>query len=251
MSHMPHRGMIPAVAALVLAGLAFPFQTLAQDADFLFKQPSVTLGLRFGYAVPRASSEVFDFTRQELTVEKSDFNALTVAGELAARVHDRVDVAVGLGVARSDTRSEFRDFVGDDDLPIEQDTRFTRVPLTLGAKAYVVERGRRVSRFSWIPNKIAPYVGGGVGYVWYTFEQVGEFVDFDTLEIFLDRFESSSGTPLAYATAGLDLSLGPKWIVNGEARYSWASADMERDFVGFDKIDLAGFAVTLGVSVRL
>jgi hypothetical protein len=38
--------------------------------------------------------------------------------------------------------------------------------------------------------------------------------------------------------------------VNGEARYSWASAEMGRDFVGFDNIDLTGFKVMLGFSVR-
>jgi hypothetical protein len=50
--------------------------------------------------------------------------------------------------------------------------------------------------------------------------------------------------------AGLDYSLGPRWLVNGEARYSWASANMGRDFVGFDDIDLTGFRASVGVSVR-
>jgi opacity protein-like surface antigen len=233
------------LAATVPAGGA-----TAQGTDFLFRRPSVTVGARIGYALPRAGSEVFDFTREQLTVDKSDFNALALGGELGVRVLERLDVALGVGFEKSSTRSEFRDWVDDDDLPIEQETRFTRVPVTVGVKAYLLERGRRISRLAWIPEKWAPYLGAGAGIVWYRFEQVGDFVDFDTLEIFFDEFDSEASSPLAYVAAGLDYSLGPRWLVNGEARYSLASAAMGRDFVGFDDIDLNGFRASVGVSVR-
>ncbi len=234
---------------LILGALLTP-EMAAQDADFLFKRPTVTLGVRLGYALPRAGSEIFDFTRTELTVEKRDFNALSLGGEFGVRVTDRLDLAVGLGIETSKTRSEFREFVDNNDLPIEQDTKFTRVPLTVGVKAYLLERGRSISRLAWVPNRWAPYVTGGAGFVWYTFEQTGDFVDFDTFEIFFDRFDSKGSSPLAYLGAGSDFSIGPKWLLNGEVRYSWASAGMDRDFVGFDDIDLTGVKATVGVSVR-
>ncbi len=239
-----------AFGAALLAGVVLAEGATAQGTDFLFKRPTVTVGVRLGYAFPRAESEVFDFTREQLTVDKRDFNALSAAGEVTVRATDRLDAALNLGVEWSNTRSEFRDWVDDNDLPIEQDTRFTRVPLTLGVKAYLLERGRRISRLAWIPKKWAPYLGAGAGIVWYRFEQIGDFVDFDTLEIFFDEFESRGSSPVAYLAGGLDFSLGPKWLVNGEARYSWASAEMGRDFVGFDRIDLSGFKAMLGFSVR-
>jgi len=235
----------------LLAGATLAEGAMAQDADFLFKRPAVTLGVRVGYAVPRAESEIFDFSRQELTLDKSDFNAPYVGGELSVRVTERLDAALNIGVDTKNTRSEFREFVDTDNLPIEQDTRFTRVPVTLGVKAYLLERGRRISRLAWIPRKWAPYIGAGAGFVWYRFEQRGDFVDFDTLEVFFDEFSSDGASPLAYLAAGTDFSVGPRWLVSGEARYSWASAGMDRDFVGFDNIDLNGFRATLGISVRL
>lgn len=235
----------------LLAGLMLAGPAAAQESDFLFHRPSVTLGVRLGYAVPRAESEIFDFTRQELTLDKSDFNAFSIEGEVAVRAIDRIDVALALGLEKSEARSEFRDFIGEDDLPIEQDTRLTRVPMTAGVKAYPLERGRSVGRFAWIPNRWAPWVGAGGGLMWYRFEQVGEFVDFETLEIFFDEFRSDGATPMAYVAGGMDVSLGPRWLVTGEARYAWASAGMGRDFVGFDDIDLAGFRVALGFSARL
>jgi len=248
----------PALARTALAlcgGLVLVSATAApaaaQDADFLFRRPSITAGVRVGYAIPRAGSEIFDFTREQLTVDRSDFNAFAVGGEIAFRTMDRFDVAVGLGFERSSTRSEFREWEGTDGLPIEQDTRFQRVPLTVGVKAYPLERGRRISRFAWIPRRWSPYVAAGGGVMWYRFEQIGEFVDFETLDIFRDDFESKGAAPLGYAGAGVDLALGRRWLVNGEARYSWASAGMDRDFVGFDNIDLSGLRVLVGFSVQL
>jgi hypothetical protein len=244
------RHLIGALSAILVAGLALPGAAAAQGSGFSFNPPKVTLGLRLGYSLPSAGSEIFDFTQENLTVDKSDFNAVYFGGEFGVWIIEHLDVALGLGYERSDTRSEFKDWVGDDDLPIEQNTRFTRIPLTVGVKAYPWERGRRIGSLAWIPKRWAPYLGAGAGVLWYRFEQIGEFVDFETFDIFYDEFESRGSSLLAYLSAGVDVSLGTRWLVTGEARYAWASAEMERDFVGFDKIDLAGFRATAGFSVR-
>ena len=238
-----------AMVLAVFAGAAAA--DLAYAQDFLFGRPGMTVGLRFGYAMPRAEGEIFDFTRDELTIDEGDFNSAAFALDLGVRLTDRLDLQAGLGYENSEIDSEFRDFIGDDDLPILQTTSFARVPFTLGLKAYLTERGRRISDLAWIPAKWAPFVGGGVGLVWYEFEQHGEFVDYETLDIFFDRFTSNDASPLAYATAGFDYSLGLRWIFTAEARYSWASADMGDDFVGFDPIDLTGLRAALGFSLRL
>ena len=237
-------------AVLVVIGGAWAAEALAAQ-DFLFGRPSITLGARIGYAIPRANSDIFDFTREELTVEKEDFNAVALAADLGIRLSDRIDLALGLGYENSQIDSESREFIGTDDLPILQTTDFRRVPFTVGLKAYLTERGRRISDLAWIPGKLAPFVGGGVGFMWYEFEQEGEFVDYETLDIFYDYFSSSNGSLLGYVTAGLDYSLGLRWILTAEARYSWASADMGQSFIGFDKIDLNGLRAAFGFSVRL
>jgi len=218
--------------------------------DFLFRDPRATLGLRFGYALPTASSEIFDFTREQLTVNRSDFNAAVWGGELAIRVAPRIDVALSFSSTSSSTPSEFRDWVDDRDLPIEQETRLVRRPLTLAVKAFLRDRGRSVGRFAWIPERWAPYVGAGVGYTWYTFEQTGDFIDFETLDIFKDHFEATGRTPTVHLLAGAEWSLGPSLLLTGEGRYAWARADMGGDFVDFDRMDLSGFEATAGIAIR-
>lgn len=243
--------LLVAVAMSVM--MILPVEALAQGGDgFLFKRPSVQLSIRGDYFVPRAGSDIFDFTRSQLTVEKSDFNTAGIGAEIAVRASERIDVALNFGYGRSEILSEFRDFVGTDDLPILQTTEFTRVPVTANVKVYLVDRGRTVSRFAWIPTKVAPYVGGGAGIVWYEFVQDGEFVDFNNLDIFVDRLSSSGTSATGQVFLGLDLSLGGNWVLTGEGRYSFGSAEMDRTFFeGFDNIDLNGLQLTVGIGVRL
>jgi hypothetical protein len=239
-----------AAAALLPAGLA------AQDgADFLFRRPFVSLTVRGGYAVPRAGSDIFDFTREHLmTLDQEDisFSGPAVQGELAVRVTEQIDIAAGVGYSKRTAHSEFRDFEGTDDLPIRQTTTFSRTPLTLSVKGYLMPRGRSLSRFAWVPARWSPYLSAGAGAVRYVFDQQGEFIDFDTadLEIFEDRFRSEGWAPTAHAAVGVDLSLNRFLVATAEGRYSLGSAELGPSWEGFDKIDLSGFQGTVGVSLR-
>ena len=246
-----------ALLGAALAPLVFGGALEAQDADFLFHRPWVSVGIRGGYSLPNQGSEVFAFIKDELTIETSDLYAAALGAELAIRATERLDVALGVDWSRSRTRSEPRGFEATDGLPIEQITTFQRVPITLTVKGYLFERGRSVSRFAWIPARWSPYVGAGFGALRYSFEQDGEFVDVDSCDpvteecdIFRDFFVSEGTTPVAHVLAGADISITPRFVITGEARYSWARSEMSRDFVGFDKIDLAGLQMTAGVSVR-
>lgn len=236
--------------AVALAALAPRATAQSAGSGFLFAPPSGSFTLRAGYAHAAAGSDVFSFTTNQLTVNRGDFSGFTVAGDFGFRVASRVDLVLGSSYAGTNTRSEFRNFVDQNDLPIEQTTTFQRVPVTASVKLYLAPRGRSVGHFAWIPARLTPWVGGGGGAEWYRFRQRGDFVDFGTNAVFPDVFSSSGWTPEAHAMAGVDLSLSPRFAVTGEGRYTWARANMSQDFAGFDKIDLSGFAVTAGIAVR-
>jgi hypothetical protein len=249
---MPHSRvrLLPLTLGVGAAFGVFASPAASQGADFLFRRPWVALSLSAGYALPRAGSDLFDFTREQLTVERGDFGSPVVQGEVAVRATERLDVGVGVGWSGNRTHSEFRDWIGTDNLPIEQTTRFSRVPLTLDVKVYLKDRGRSLSRFAWVPARWAPYVGGAIGGVWYSFEQEGEFVDYETLDVFRDFYASQGWAPTAHLMAGAELTVATRVALTAEGRYSWASSELSRDFVDFDDIDLAGFQVTGGVSLR-
>ena len=239
------------VVAMAGMALALPETAHAQGGDgFLFKTPSVSIKFETGYGFQRASSEIFDFTRDQLTVGRRDFDSPYVGGEIAFRAADRWDLFLSVGHQSSSVASEFRDWVDADDLPIEQVTELRLIPAVMGAKYYLKERGRAVGQFAWIPTTMAPFVGGGVGVMSYRFEQTGDFIDFETLDVFPDRFTSEGTTFLARASAGVDISLGKQFLFTAEGRYGWASGDLGLDFSGFDAMDLDGFQLVGGLAVR-
>ena len=234
---------------MVLLPLASPVH--AQSADFLFRRPTVTAALRVGWSVARAQSDIFDLVTDTLTLDRSDFATIAVQAELGVRVSERLDVTLGVGHSESSARSEFVNWVDLDDRPIEQTTAFRRTPIELGVKAYLRERGREISRFAYVPSRWAPWLAAGAGAMPYAFEQSGDFVDFETQEIFTKDFVSDGVAPTAHVGAGIDVSLMPHLLLTGEGRYQWASAEMSRDFEGdFDPIDLSGFQLTVGVAAR-
>jgi hypothetical protein len=142
-----------------------------------------------------------------------------------------------------------RDWVDLDDLPIEQTTTFTRIPVTVSTRFYLRDRGRAISQFAWIPAKWAPFVGAGAGLTWYRFEQTGDFVDITTLDILNLTIESNGGAPTAHAFAGVDISISPRFLWTLEGRYAIGQARTGDSF-DYDNLDLRGFQATIGFAVR-
>ncbi len=252
-----NRAMLAPFAAVALLGMTGHERLAAQSGGrgFLFGSPRATLTVKGGVSLPRAASggaeqSLWDLTREELTVETPDLRGASIIGELAVRASERLDITLAVGYSASETRSEFREFVGTDDLPIEQTTRFTTTPVTLGVKAYLFERGRSLGSLAWIPRTWNPYVGVAGGLVSYSFRQHGEFVDYETYDIFQDDYYSRDRAPTVHFLGGMEMSVNRHVLLVGEARYGFASAPLSTDFVGFPDLDLAGFQVTAGISLR-
>ena len=226
-----------------------------QDPDFLFGRTGGSIGVRGQWHVARADSEIFDFTSELLTLEKSDFNAPGIGVDVGFPIAPRLDVLVGLEFSRATAGSEYRDFVDTNDLPIEQTTSLRQFNLSGSIELAVLRRGREISRYAWVPAAVVPYVGAGGGFLWHRFEQEGDFVDvFDCpvdfgCAIFTEHLTSSSWTPSGHVFGGVDFKLTPRVYLSTEIRYLWAQAEMSRDFIGFDDIDLTGLRVTGGVQV--
>ena len=58
-------------------------------------------------------------------------------------------------------------------------------------------------------------------------------------------------SPAAQLTGGVDVAVSTRIGLNVEANYLWGRAKLDRDFSGFDPIDLSGFSALVGLSLRL
>lgn len=238
--------------ALLLVAL-LPAAALAQDAGkgFLFGSPAGSVTLRGGWDVARAGGDLFSFTTSQLTLNRSDFSSPNFGGDIAVHLFGRTSLVLSGDVMEMNKKSEFRNFIDNNDAPIEQTTTFRRVPLSVSVKQYLTAPGRAIGKFAWIPSRAAFYVGAGGGAQYYSFAQDGDFIDFDNnMNVFHDTFKSDGWAPSVHALAGFDYTLSPRWAITTEGRYTWSHADLSNDFSGFRPLDLSGLMTNVGLTVR-
>ena len=241
--------------AVFLAGYSPVCAQARVPEGFLFQTPHMTFSLNLGYGIPAAASDLFLDIDTIFTLGKSDFNAPVIGGSAAFYLNDHIDLVLDLSYAGSRTWSEYVELVeylpDGGELPIEQETTFTRVPISGSIRYFFLDRGREIGSFSWIPTKWSPYVGVGGGWTYYEFEQRGDFVDYVDYSIFTSSFVSNGWALTGHFLGGAQFSLSPRWVVTAEGRYSWADEDLDRpQYQGYEPIDLSGFQGTLGFGVR-
>jgi hypothetical protein len=103
------------------------------------------------------------------------------------------------------------------------------------------------------PGDVQPYVGAGVGAVFYRYSEFGSFVDTDTLELFNDRFTTTGTAPAGVILGGVRFPLGGDiYALNLEGKYLYAvgnTGGLDKGFLD-DKIDLSGGMFNIGFQVR-
>ncbi len=252
---MTLRRLSPGSLALALVGAFLGPVTEAQGQmggpGFTFRQPTLSVGFHAGYARPFARSDLFDQTMREVFLDRSDLQAPFVGGELAIRASSRVDVALEVGHAWSQTTTEWQDFLEDDGSPIWHTVSFSRTPVTVSVEYALKDRGRSIGQFVWIPERVVPFVSVGGGVVRYRFAREGDFVEEPSLIISTDELEHVGSAFTAHGSFGVDVGLTKVVYMTPQVRYMWARGGLDRTiYDGFQPLDLSGFQITLGIGAR-
>jgi hypothetical protein len=235
--------LIPAGRAAAQSSAPLP------SPDFLFGRPKASAGLRGGWTFARAGSDWYDFVTSNLTLENKDFNRPAIGGDVGIALSSRLEAVFSVDFSRATASSEYRDFVDNRRLPIEQVTKLQQTNISGAVKYYLLDRGREVSRLAWVPRSVVPYVGAGGGVLWYEMRQTGDFVDFEDNSVFGDTFLSKGTAPTAHVFGGVDLKMWRRLYLTLDARYLWATADLGREWIDFDPIDLTGTRLSAGVNI--
>ena len=239
------------LAAMLALAVSAPVIAQSSGDGYLFHTPQGSFTFRAGYDHANAGSDVFAQSVTDLTLNKRDFSGLTIGGDVAFAIGQRFELALDAGWSHARKGSEFRKFIDNKNLPIEQNTTFDRVPLTANLRYSLAPAGRSIGALAWIPTKVVPWIGAGGGMMYYRFRQDGDFVNFNNGNVFPSTIESSDWTPALQGMGGADFTLTPHVALRADARYVWAKADLSRSFAGFGPIDLSGVQGTLGLTYRL
>jgi hypothetical protein len=222
---------LKAVLALGIGAALLPVEVAAAGLD-----------VRFGGFFPRNDSQLWRDDSELYTVSKDDWNAFTGGVEGTFILMKNLELGVHIDGSSRTIDTEYRGYERDNGAPIFQTLKLESVPMGLSLR--FVPTSRRA--------KIAPYLAVGGDFVWWQYQEFGDFVDFfdPTLPVIPDSFEASGGTFGFHGAVGLRVAINEDFSIVGEGKYLYAKEDdMGEDFRGLD-LDLSGWYATIGVHVR-
>ena len=205
-----------------------------------------SLSLNLGYFALRGEDTriVDDVIVENLGLFAFDldqFNNGTVGAEWLVGLGDYAEVGLGVGLYQRTVLSVYDDFVNDDGTEIPQDFKLRVTPVTATARFFPF--GLR--------SAVQPYAGAGVGFFNWRYSEVGEFIDFDTFDVFRDRFVAEGNDVGAVYLGGLRVLAGSRFAVGVEVRYQDVQGVVGID-QGFleERIDLGGLTTSFTFNVR-
>ena len=227
--------------------------------DFAFGQPRFSIALRGLQQRPRADSDFHTFLHENFFVRadpqddpndpaagRMNFDATGIGLDVGFGVTPRLDARVGIDYALVRAETEDRAYEDEFGLPIQQTTEISQWGVQGDVVFALTPRGRAIGQYVWVPNAFIPYVGGGVGVIRYRAMQEGDFLDIFDYVIFSDSIGSQGWAPSLHAFGGVDIRLTRQVLLTTEARYAWATTELDGGLAGFD-LDLTGLRISAGV----
>ncbi len=207
------------------------------------RQTDPRFGISFhsGYRALAVESELFDANELDFGLDPGDFLAARVGGEIDFAVYPRLLLTLGLDSSSARQSSSYADFVWDDGSEIEHETRLSTTELTLGVRLPLADAAAR----------IRPYLVIGASGMVYDYWEDGEFVDFDTYDIFYDRYEETSFQVGMFFGAGFEVPVfrmrrGHSAIF-GEFRAARSTLEHREAFDGFGDLSVTRTGALVGI----
>ena len=231
---LKRRGSVTLLALVTLAGLNTP-ATAQENA----------LSMNLGYfAVRGADARIADDVIMEnldlFAFGLDQFNSASIGAEWLVEMGDYIEAGVGVGFSQRTVLSVYSDFVNEDGSEIPQDFKLRVTPFTATARFFPFG----------LSSSVQPYGGIGIGLFNWRYAEMGEFIDFDTFDVFRDQFVAKGSDVGRLFVVGLRSRMGDRYTIGVEFRYHDASGVVGID-QGFldERIDLGGLTTSFTFNV--
>jgi len=180
------------------------------------------LGLHLGLSMPQAKGGLYGWLTNSLSFNKSDFRTPTYGFDFGIPFHPHFAAFASFDYNTFTKQSEYRHFVEDNGNSIMQTTTLSHASFVGTLRYYPRKMGEDVGSYAWVPARILPYIGAGVGVVHYDIFQYGNFVDEASplFDIHPDGLTSNGSALDKHLAAGLDIAISTRFVANMEARYA-------------------------------
>ena len=225
--------------AITLTLIALTLAASAAVARPYNDKPS-SLRIHFGELQLDGDSIYWQTRAEDFFGGVGDFDDGVVGVDFLRMVRERWGVLLSARGFESQSTRGFRDFVDELGNDIEHTASLEVTNVSAGLVLYLLRRGAILS----------PYIGGGASVYSYDLEEAGDFIDFDTFDIFDGTFRASGETIGTFWLVGIEVPVTSNFSIFGEARWHDASDRLAEDFQDFGDIDLSGKEASLGLSYR-
>lgn len=197
-----------------------------------------------GFRLLQIDSALFESNEIDFGITDDDFSGGRVGFEMSFAVVPAVEILVGIGGGDAETYGNYLDFVYEDGAEIEHAAWVEMSEYVLGARIRPMPGSR-----------LSPYLVFGLAAASYRYGEAGEFVDFDTGDIYYDEYRESLFLPGIFAGAGLDFALvrmqfGRRLEAFTEFRYARAQGAHKDGFDGFGDLTIGRTGALFGLRYR-
>lgn len=198
--------------------------------------PAQQINVKFGYIMPFQSSDLWEDNLNNLAYEKTDFNSLNFSIEYQHRFQRNLSFYIEGVRYKKTVNSEYREYEYDDGSPIYQSMHLDMTSLEMGIQLNLLAPR---SGFS-------PYIGAGVGFYFWKYEQYGDFIDFSEFDVY-EGFADQEAVALGFhVKGGLSMRINRSFGLLLEAKAHIAQGDLGEYFEGFEPFDLGALSLSAG-----
>ena len=231
-------------AGVLLAGpLAAPLQ--AQETSRTPWLDRVSVVGQYGVLRPAGGSELYTLMDRALAPGVTALRPRLVGGELRVRMLGQLGLTFGAEAGGSTVGSTSRAAPA-----LESAQALQQTALDLTSVQYVGANWQALrwrGRAPGSADRLRLVLGAGGGVARYRLRQWGRFVDAERALAFDDDFRSTGRGGFGYASAGAEVPL-QRWVgLQAELRQQAGSAPMSEDYASFDRLDLGGTRLSVGV----
>jgi hypothetical protein len=210
---------------------------LGLGSGILFSQ---SINLKIGLFKPSLQSDLWEDNLGNLAFLKSDMINAYYSVEYEVFLNRYTSFSLEIGSYKKEVYSQYKDYTYEDDSPIFQNISLRIIPIEANIKIYPL--GHR--------NLVSPYFGAGAGLYAWTYQQWGDFINFEDDSIYEGFAETETFSFGFNGRAGLVLRIYPGVALAVEGKYQYLRGQLSGNFEGFDLLDLGGITATFGININ-
>ena len=202
---------------------------------------SQIVSVKAGLFFPFCDSDLWEVNFENLALSKSDMVNSVYSIEYEHFINKKISFVFEASNYSKTFYTAYRDYEYDDGSPINQNLYLKTMGFEINLRFYPAMANK----------KLNPYFGVGGGFIYWDYEQWGEFINFEQGYVYEGYADTKTFSPIFNARVGLLYRITYNIGLIFEAKYSFSKGELSSLFEGFEKFDLSGLIFNLGFSIFL